>query len=300
MRGGLWFVLALTAAGSAVAAEPPRPVSNTEIAALSDADLIKLGVEQIADFIDTEQSNPRQIDAYSKLTPVLGLEPGAAPGWIASQVRERLSDRLFIFHPAKESKEPPTQPLRQIEFFTKPYASATSGLCRTDIVLLSYNRAQNGDASTQVAMRSLYIIPEYYAPKALLSPTAQLAGAAELNTNAALCPTFDVSKQVFVSAYNSDAEAVRGLWLLDRIADGLKQNVLPFAVVCDDPKADKCRKDLVEDVKNVQIEDCKAGASTCTLAVARGFKEATLTVEPGSTPKIKSISVHGRLLVQAN
>jgi hypothetical protein len=304
MRRRLWFALFLTAAGPAVAAEPPRPVSNTEVAALSDAELIKLAVEQAADFIDTAQANPREVAVYSKLTAVLGLEPGATPGWIANQARDRLGDKLFVPHPANEKpaneKEPPTRPLQQIELLTKPYAVATSGLCRTDIVVLSYNRAPSGDASTLVMMRRLLVIPEYHALKAPKSPVAQPADAAELKANAALCSALDVRKEPFAYVYNDDAEAVRGLWLLDRIGDGLKQKVLPFELVCDRPTADKCRTDLAEDIKSPQITDCKDGANTCTIAVGNGSKEATVTLEPGPLPKIKSISVHIQIMVQAN
>jgi hypothetical protein len=297
MRGGGIFAVALAAAlacPAAFAAEPPRPLSNTEVSALSDADLIKLATAQIADFIETMPPDRHHAE-FARLAVVLKLDAAAPSAQIAEQVRAHLVEKLAIYHKADDRKET-QQPLREITVWTRPYEAASPGLCRSDTVILAFGvagRSTGGDAdaATPVAMYRLYVFPTYHALKAPASTVVVPARAAgQRDTDDATCKALNPRTQDFIGAFN-DEDAVRGIWLRNQIDAALKQKVPPFELVCNDrTPAGKCRQTFEDDMKMVaQVRDCSA--EVCVLGIDRGLRNAAVALEPGAMPKIKSITV---------
>jgi hypothetical protein len=289
MRGERIAALALATAlvcPAAFAAAPPHPITGTEVRALSDADLIKLATAQIADFIEAAPPG-RQHAVFARLAMVLKLDAAAPSAQIADQARAHLAEKLAIYH---EADDRPQQPLREITVWTRPYAAGTPGLCRSDTLILSYGRTSAG-AETPVMMRKLYVFAEYHALKAPVSTDVVPAGTAgQREAGDALCMALNPRTQDFIAASN-DEDAVRGIWLRNRIEEALKQKVLPFPLACnDETPADKCRQTFEDNMKVVaQVRDCSA--QVCVLGVGHGLRNAAVALEPGAMPKIKSITV---------
>jgi hypothetical protein len=298
MRGGSIFALAgaaVLACSAAFAAEPPKPVSNDEVHALDDAQLIQLVTEQTADFIATAPSDPHNVAAFSELAKILKLDPATPPSVLAGQVRAQLPGRLAIYyHSPDEKKAPLRWSLRQIEVSTQPYASSVSGLCRSDSLILSYRAPdRKADAATPMALHQLSVFAHYHALKAPASPIAALAGAAEIKANDAACAALNPGTEEFIGGLHEETAVVRGIWLRNQIDAALTQEVLPFDLVCrEGTPADKCRQTFQEYMKTVsQVRDCDA--IVCTLGVDHGVRDAVATLEPGVLPKIRSLIVMG-------
>ena len=293
MRGERTVALALAAASvcsAAFAAAPSHPITGTEVRALSDADLIKLATAQIADFIETAPPG-HQHAVFARLAVVLKLDAAAPSAQIADQARAHLAEKLAIYHEA-DDRQDLQQPLREITVWTRPYAAGSPGLCRSDTLILSYGRTYgSAGAETPVMMKKLYVFPEYHALKAPVSTDVVPAGTAgQREAGDAICMALNPRTQDFIAASN-DEDAVRGIWLRNRIEEVLKQKVLPFSLACnDETPADKCRQTFEDNMKAVaQVRDCSA--QVCVLGVGHGLKNAVVALEPGAMPKIKSITV---------
>ncbi|HEX4860830.1 MAG TPA: hypothetical protein VFV07_06300, partial [Rhizomicrobium sp.] len=116
------------------AADAPRPLSYTQVQALSQADLIKLVVEQAASFIET--APPHRYNAM-RVATALKIDAPPTPALLAAAVREKLAtltSGLAAYHLDAQDKTATRQQLRRIELWTKPHATAVSSLCGSEMV----------------------------------------------------------------------------------------------------------------------------------------------------------------------
>jgi hypothetical protein len=294
MRGAGMVGIALAAAlASSVssAAEAPRPLSDTEVKALSPADQIKLAVEQIASFVEAVPSksyNAKRVAAALKLDA-----PPPAPAVLAAAVREKLAGLVvdvaatnFVF----KDKGATRQPLRRIDLWTKPHATAVSSLCGSEEVMLDFHWNPKADADTQVTMRDLTVFLKYYALKSPASPVAAPVAPAELKALETACQTLNPRTQDSLDAFDAPG-AWRGLWFKNQIDAALKQTVLPFDLACaDGTQADQCRQTFegyMKDFSDVRGCDVRA----CTLGINHGFRDAVATLDPGPLPKVRNVTL---------
>jgi hypothetical protein len=195
----------------------------------------------------------------------------------------------------------PRTPLHEIEFETRPHATATPGLCAVDFVVVHFAfTGANRGPSTRVRASEVDV-DRYYdfvtLPGAAVLPKTDTAAWAQTDR---ACATRDWGKDDFFAA-SGEAVAVKIVWLTRTVIARAAAGDPRFAILCDEERR-KGARDCARALRDVQPKflrqrDCPDMDAPCSFFFMSDGIPFAVTMDTATPPKLVQISQDGDVVV---